>query len=155
VVGTMQQHACQRSPGLHNAGHQSAKLWLSSTTSSPGKQLIVGVISQCVHHQRRPGPRVSVCSGMQDIEAVVKQADIVIAAAGKACLVKGAWLKKGAIVIDVGTNAMHDPSKKSGYRLVGDADFESCSKARFLPSDLFICWLGRGSSTAQTTCCCA
>lgn len=62
------------------------------------------------------------------MDKVVKDADIVIAAAGKAGMIKGSWLKKGAVLIDVGTNSVDDASKKSGYRLVGDADFESCSK---------------------------
>ena len=68
--------------------------------------------------------------GMQDMEEIVKQADIVIAAAGQPQLVKGSWLKKGAVIIDVGTNPVKDESKKSGFRLVGDADFASCSKVR-------------------------
>lgn len=42
--------------------------------------------------------------------------------------IKGSWIKPGAAVIDVGTNAVDDPTKKSGYRLVGDVDFEEASK---------------------------
>ncbi|KAJ8749620.1 hypothetical protein K2173_026269 [Erythroxylum novogranatense] len=42
--------------------------------------------------------------------------------------IKGSWIKPGAAVIDVGTNAIDDPSKKSGYRLVGDVDFRDASK---------------------------
>ena len=42
--------------------------------------------------------------------------------------IKGNWIKPGAAVIDVGTNAVSDPSKKSGYRLVGDVDFAEASK---------------------------
>lgn len=42
--------------------------------------------------------------------------------------VKGGWIKPGAAVIDVGTNAIDDPSKKSGYRLVGDVDFQEACK---------------------------
>ncbi|KAF5937376.1 hypothetical protein HYC85_024882 [Camellia sinensis] len=45
-------------------------------------------------------------------------------------VVKGSWIKPGAAVIDVGTNAVDDPSRKSGYRLVGDVDFhEACKVA--------------------------
>lgn len=54
-----------------------------------------------------------------DPESVIREADIVIAAAGQAQLIKGSWIKPGAAVIDVGTNAVDDPTKKSGYRLVG------------------------------------
>jgi 5,10-methylene-tetrahydrofolate dehydrogenase/methenyl tetrahydrofolate cyclohydrolase len=53
------------------------------------------------------------------------QADIVVAAIGKANFVKGEWLKPGAVVIDVGINSLPDPSKKAGYRLVGDVDYDS------------------------------
>jgi 5,10-methylene-tetrahydrofolate dehydrogenase/methenyl tetrahydrofolate cyclohydrolase len=56
---------------------------------------------------------------------VVRQADIVIAAVGKTEMVKGDWLKPGAVVIDVGINSKDDPSLKRGYRLVGDVDYAS------------------------------
>ncbi|KHG01465.1 Bifunctional FolD [Gossypium arboreum] len=42
--------------------------------------------------------------------------------------IKGSWIKPGAAVIDVGTNAVDDPTKKSGYRLVGDVDFEAACR---------------------------
>ncbi|MEM6528317.1 MAG: bifunctional methylenetetrahydrofolate dehydrogenase/methenyltetrahydrofolate cyclohydrolase, partial [Chloroflexota bacterium] len=58
-------------------------------------------------------------------EALVREADIVVAAAGVACYVKAQWLKPGAVVIDVGTNRVDDDTKKRGYRLVGDVDFEA------------------------------
>ncbi|CAL9074429.1 unnamed protein product [Musa textilis] len=60
-------------------------------------------------------------------ENIIREADIVIAAAGQAKMIKGDWIKPGAAVIDVGTNAIDDPSRKSGYRLVGDVDFEEAS----------------------------
>ena len=52
-----------------------------------------------------------------DLKSVVRQADIVVAAVGRADLVKGSWLKPGAVVIDVGIN------KKSDGKLCGDVDF--------------------------------
>ncbi|KAG4913687.1 hypothetical protein JHK86_054120 [Glycine max] len=61
-------------------------------------------------------------------ESIIHEADIVIAAAGQPMMIKGNWIKPGAAVIDVGTNAVDDPTKKSGYRLVGDVDFEEASK---------------------------
>ena len=61
-----------------------------------------------------------------DIPSVVREADIVVAAVGRAELVKGDWLKPGAVVIDVGVNSVDDPSSKKGYRLVGDCEFSSC-----------------------------
>ena len=60
-----------------------------------------------------------------DVRAHVGQADIVIAAIGKAEWVKGEWLKEGAVVIDVGTSPKDDATKKAGYRIVGDVDFDS------------------------------
>ncbi|GJM94616.1 hypothetical protein PR202_ga11278 [Eleusine coracana subsp. coracana] len=68
-------------------------------------------------HSRTPDP-----------ESIVREADIVIAAAGQAMMIKGDWIKPGAAVIDVGTNSVDDPTRKSGYRLVGDVDFAEVSK---------------------------
>ncbi|PSK42320.1 hypothetical protein B9Z65_4234 [Elsinoe australis] len=69
---------------------------------------------------------VTVChSKTKDLPGIVKQADIVVAAIGAAHFVKGDWLKKDAVVIDVGTNFIEDSSKKSGQRLVGDVDYDS------------------------------
>ncbi|XP_073009374.1 bifunctional protein FolD 2 [Typha latifolia] len=67
-------------------------------------------------------------SHTQDSESIIREADIVIAAAGQAMMIKGDWIKPGAAVIDVGTNSVDDPSKKVGYRLVGDVDFQEASK---------------------------
>lgn len=71
---------------------------------------------------------VTVChSRTKDIAAKVSQADIVIAAIGKANFVRGEWLKPGCVVIDVGINAVDDATKKAGYRLVGDVNFAEAS----------------------------
>lgn len=64
-------------------------------------------------------------SKSKNIETHLKNADIVIAAIGKANFIKGEWLKPGCVVIDVGTNFIDDPTRKSGSRMVGDVDFES------------------------------
>jgi len=56
------------------------------------------------------------CSSVQDMEAVVREADIVVAACGRAKMVKGSWLKPGAAVIDVGTNPIPDATKKAGFK---------------------------------------
>jgi methylenetetrahydrofolate dehydrogenase (NADP+)/methenyltetrahydrofolate cyclohydrolase/formyltetrahydrofolate synthetase len=69
---------------------------------------------------------VTVChSRTQNLPEIVRGADVVIAAIGNPGFVKGDWLKPGAVVVDVGTNYIPDPSKKSGQRLVGDVDFDS------------------------------
>merc|ERR1740131_17873 len=59
---------------------------------------------------------------------MVKLADIVVAACGQKELVKGSWIKPGAVVIDCGINVVPDPSKKSGRRLVGDVEFAEAKK---------------------------
>jgi len=64
-------------------------------------------------------------SRTKDLPGLLKQADVVIAAAGCPEFIKGEWLKTGAAVIDVGTNKIDDPSRERGYRFVGDVDFES------------------------------
>ncbi|KAJ0092320.1 hypothetical protein Patl1_26639 [Pistacia atlantica] len=72
-------------------------------------------------------------SHTQDPEKVIREADIIIAAAGQAMMIKGSWIKPGAAVIDVGTNAIDDPTKKAGYRLVGDVDYkEACEVAGWI-----------------------
>lgn len=65
-------------------------------------------------------------SRTQDLPDVVKRADIVIAAVGRPELVKGDWLKAGAIVIDVGINRVSGPDGQS--KLVGDVDFASAKE---------------------------
>lgn len=72
---------------------------------------------------------VTVChSKTTDLKSHLQNADVVVAAIGQPAFIKGEWLKKGAVVIDVGTNYIPDASKKSGQRLVGDVDFESASQ---------------------------
>lgn len=61
-------------------------------------------------------------------EAITRESDIVISAAGVANLVRGSWLKQGAVVIDVGTNPIEDPTSDYGYRLSGDVCFEEAVK---------------------------
>jgi len=54
---------------------------------------------------------------------IVKNADVIIAAVGRAQMVKKDWIKQGAVVVDVGINSIDDPSSKKGYKLVGDVDY--------------------------------
>lgn len=72
---------------------------------------------------------VTVChTATRDLASITKQADILIAAMGKARFVTRDMVKPGVVVIDVGTNRIEDPSTKTGYRLVGDVDFDSVSQ---------------------------
>jgi len=63
-----------------------------------------------------------------NLAAVVREADIVVAAIGRAMTITADMIKPGATVIDVGMNRVNDPSKKLGYRLAGDVDFEAVSE---------------------------
>ncbi|HTN16903.1 MAG TPA: bifunctional 5,10-methylenetetrahydrofolate dehydrogenase/5,10-methenyltetrahydrofolate cyclohydrolase [Chitinophagaceae bacterium] len=63
-------------------------------------------------------------SRTKDLKALTLQADIIVAAIGKARFLTADMVKEGAIVIDVGINRIDDPSRKSGSRLVGDVDFD-------------------------------
>jgi len=68
-------------------------------------------------------------SRTKDIEAVCRQADIVVTAVGRPQMVTGDWIKPGAIVIDVGINRIPAPEKGEGkMRLVGDVDFASATE---------------------------
>lgn len=67
-------------------------------------------------------------SAAKDISYFTKQADILIAAIGKAEMIKADMVKDGVVVIDVGINRIDDPTKTKGYRIVGDVDFENVSK---------------------------
>jgi methylenetetrahydrofolate dehydrogenase (NADP+)/methenyltetrahydrofolate cyclohydrolase len=73
----------------------------------------------------RENATVTIChSKTVNLPAVVREADILVAAIGKPEMVRGDWLKPGAVVIDVGVNRVDDTSRDRGYRLVGDVDFE-------------------------------
>lgn len=67
---------------------------------------------------------VTVChSRTPDLAAFTRQADILITAIGRPLLISREMVKPGAVVIDVGISQVPDPSRKSGYRVVGDVDF--------------------------------
>ena len=71
---------------------------------------------------------VTIChSRTQDLPAVARTADILVAAIGRPAFVTPDFVKPGAVVIDVGINRVPDASKKTGYRLTGDVDFAAVS----------------------------
>jgi 5,10-methylene-tetrahydrofolate dehydrogenase/methenyl tetrahydrofolate cyclohydrolase len=73
----------------------------------------------------RENATVTIChSRTKDLPAVVRTADVLVAAVGKAEMVRGDWVKPGAIVIDVGINRVEDATRPKGYRLVGDVAFD-------------------------------
>jgi methylenetetrahydrofolate dehydrogenase (NADP+) / methenyltetrahydrofolate cyclohydrolase len=77
----------------------------------------------------RANATVTIChSHTRDIPDVIRKADVLVAAIGKPEYVRGDWIKPGATVIDVGTNRVEDPTRKRGYRLVGDVNFDEAVK---------------------------
>lgn len=88
-----------------------------------GRSAIVGLpLSLLLLHRNAT---VTIChSKTRNIESITSQADILIAACGRMEMVKKDWIKENCVIIDVGINSKPDSSKKSGYRLVGDVDFE-------------------------------
>lgn len=72
----------------------------------------------------RRNATVTIChSRTKDLPGVVRRADVLIAAVGRAEMVRGDWVKPGAVVIDVGVNRIDDPTHPKGSRLVGDVCF--------------------------------
>ena len=92
-----------------------------------GRSNIVGMPAALLLMSRNA--TVTVChSRTKDLPSVVRNADILIAAIGKPEFVRGEWIKPGAAVIDVGINSKPDATKKSGYRLVGDVNFDEAKE---------------------------
>lgn len=93
-----------------------------------GRSNIVGKPVAALLARRECNATVTVChTGTPDVAHFTRQADIVVVAAGRPNTLRGDMLKPGAVVIDVGVNRIPDASRPKGFRLVGDADFESCS----------------------------
>jgi methylenetetrahydrofolate dehydrogenase (NADP+)/methenyltetrahydrofolate cyclohydrolase len=96
-----------------------------------GRSNIVGRPMAALLLQDGPGGNatVTVChSRTQHIEQHTRQGDILIVAIGKPEFVTGDMVKPGAVVIDVGVNRVDDPSRKQGYRLVGDVKFQEAKQ---------------------------
>jgi methylenetetrahydrofolate dehydrogenase (NADP+)/methenyltetrahydrofolate cyclohydrolase len=91
-----------------------------------GRSLIVGKPVALLALQKKAGANgtVTIChSGTTNLPALTRQADVLIAAIGRADFVTADMVKPGAVVIDVGINRVTDATKKTGYRLTGDVDF--------------------------------
>jgi 5,10-methylene-tetrahydrofolate dehydrogenase/methenyl tetrahydrofolate cyclohydrolase len=89
-----------------------------------GRSNIVGLpVAMLLLHRNAT---ITIChSRTRDLPGTCRRADILIAAVGRPEMVKADWVKPGAAVIDVGINRVDDPTRKRGYRLVGDVDFEA------------------------------
>ena len=100
--------------GVKLEGANAVVLGRSNIVGMPAALLLV-----------RENATVTIChSRTKDLPGVVRNADVLIAAVGRAEMVRGDWVKPGAVVIDVGINRVDDPSRPKGYRLVGDVCFE-------------------------------
>jgi 5,10-methylene-tetrahydrofolate dehydrogenase/methenyl tetrahydrofolate cyclohydrolase len=106
------------STGVQMSGAEAVVLGRSNIVGLPVAMLL-----------QKENATVTIChSRTRDLAEHTRQADIVIAAIGRAEMVTGDMLKPGAAVIDVGINQKDDPTKKRGYRLVGDVEYESASE---------------------------
>jgi methylenetetrahydrofolate dehydrogenase (NADP+)/methenyltetrahydrofolate cyclohydrolase len=95
-----------------------------------GRSNIVGrPISILLSNNGNPGnATVTVChSHTKDLEELCRGADLIVAALGKPEFVTGSMIKEGVVIVDVGITRVPDPTKKSGFALKGDVDFESVS----------------------------
>ena len=96
-----------------------------------GRSNIVGrpMAALLLHDGPGGNATVTVChSRTRNIEQHTRQADILIVAIGKPEFISGDMVKPGAVVIDVGVNRVDDPSRKQGYRLVGDVKFQEAKQ---------------------------
>ena len=115
--------------------HGILQLLMRSNINTKGKKAVVLGRSNIVgkpianllfQKQAYGNATVTVChTATPDLAAEIKEADILIAAVGRPATVTSDMIKPGAVVIDVGVNRIPDASKKSGFRLVGDVDFET------------------------------
>ena len=92
-----------------------------------GRSTLVGRPVANILTQKSAGANatVTIChTGTRDLVSFTRQADILIVAAGRPRMITAEMVKEGATVIDVGVEQVADPSRKRGYRLVGDVDFD-------------------------------
>ena len=114
-----------RRSGIQTSGRHAVVIGRSNLVGKPLANLLL---------RRGTDATVTVChSRTSDLAAVTRQADILVAAIGRAHFVTSDMVKEGAAVIDVGINRVEDASRERGYRLVGDVDFEAVgAKAGYL-----------------------
>lgn len=95
-----------------------------------GRSNIVGKPVAILLSRKEINCTVTLChTGTKNLSEITKQADILIAAVGKPHTVTKDMVKQGAVVIDVGVNRIPDATKKSGFRLIGDCDFEDLKES--------------------------
>lgn len=104
--------------GVEISGSEAVVLGRSNIVGLPVAMLL-----------QKANATVTIChSRTKDLAAHTREADILVAAIGRREMVTGDMVKPGAAIIDVGINQKEDPTKKRGYRLVGDVDFDSAKE---------------------------
>jgi methylenetetrahydrofolate dehydrogenase (NADP+)/methenyltetrahydrofolate cyclohydrolase len=96
-----------------------------------GRSHIVGRPMSILMSQKRKAGNATVTiahSRTENLAAITKQADIIVAALGIPEFLTAEMIKENAVIIDVGITRVPDNTKKKGYRIAGDVDFESVSK---------------------------
>lgn len=107
-----------KSTGISLEGRNTVVLGRSNIVGMPVALLLV-----------KENATVTIChSRSHDLPVITRQADVLVACVGKAEMVRGDWVKPGAVVIDVGINHVDDPVAEKGYRLVGDVAFSEVSE---------------------------
>ena len=111
--------------GIETSGKHAVVIGRSNIVGKPVSLLLARKETNCT---------VTIChTGTKNMAEIVRQADIVVAASGHPHTVTADMVKEGAVVIDVGVNRIPDATKKSGFRLVGDTDFDAIKeKASFI-----------------------
>jgi methylenetetrahydrofolate dehydrogenase (NADP+)/methenyltetrahydrofolate cyclohydrolase len=98
-----------------------------------GRSLIVGRPMATLLSTKGIDATVTLCHRRTpDLAEVCREADILVAAAGRPCVIQPDFVKPGAVVVDVGIHRVEDPSRASGHRLVGDVDASVAEVASYL-----------------------
>lgn len=104
--------------GVNISGRKAVVLGRSKIVGTPASELL-----------KWSNATVTIChSRTKNLDKECASADILVVGIGQPQMVKGSWIKPGAVVIDCGINAIPDPTKKSGQRLVGDVDFDAAKE---------------------------
>ena len=102
--------------GIETSGKHAVVIGRSNIVGKPVSLLLARKETNCT---------VTIChTGTKNMAEITRQADILIAASGHPHTVTADMIKEGAVVIDVGVNRIPDSTKKSGFRLIGDCDFD-------------------------------
>ncbi len=105
-----------RKAGIETSGKHAVVIGRSNIVGKPVAALLARKDVNCT---------VTMChTGTKNMAEITRQADIIVVASGRPHTLTADMVKDGAVVIDVGVNRIPDASKKSGFRLVGDCDFD-------------------------------